>query len=103
MQHIELAAFNLRQGAAFTTENAASTYVVTQVLYRHANTERIGVLVRILGEWVTTADGETKVPVYDTFSFHYCDEVFLLGLVVNEDSWDDFDFGQFEPVTSRVG
>jgi hypothetical protein len=104
---VPISAFNLIEGAAFRqnrddgSTQAYRTYVVTKVLYRSNNAERVGILARVLGEWEQnqlddgTYVGE-KVAKYDTFSFDFCDTVRLVGLSVNPDSWDDLDVGQVD-------
>lgn len=97
---VNIGAYNLIEGAAFREESTkevtnSDVHVVVSVLYRSHNAERIGVLTRVLNEWEDVQD-PNKVPVYDTFSFHFADTVQLVGLCVNRDSWDDMDFGQVD-------
>lgn len=91
-------AFNLIVGAAFRMEGDASRgYVVTHVLYRHAGTERIGIVCRVIGIYLRpkyNEDSNEGVGKYETFSLDFCDTVQLIGLSVNPDSWDDIDIGQ---------
>jgi hypothetical protein len=96
---VKLVAFNLIVGAAFSrhvadTGQLGVIEVVTKVLYRSANAERIGVLTRVLDNYLSDDLHSEKVPLYDTHSFGYCDTVHLVGLCVNADSWDDDNIGQ---------
>lgn len=95
---IKLSAFNLGVGAAFKKyEDSDEIYVVTHVLYRHHNSERIGVTTRSLTAFVQGDGGETtEVPQYDAPSFHFADPVWLVGLVVNPDTWSDEDTGNWD-------
>jgi len=91
---VKIAAYNLGVGAVFaTSESSDDLHCVTQVLYRHTGSERIGLVVREV-----LADRNEKdvapVPNYDAPSFDFEDEVWLVGMIVNPDTWDDDDFGQ---------
>lgn len=92
---VPIGAHNLIEGAAFREPDQPEVHVVVSVLYRNYSAERVGVLTRVLNEWEDASDSN-KVPVYDTFSFHFADPIHLVGLVVNRDSWDDMDFGQLD-------
>lgn len=98
MKAVPIAAYNLVPGAAFTLSEPSEDYdqirdrkveVVTSILYRHSNSERVGVVTRKVDHFV---DGDGPA-VYDTHSFHYEDKVWLVGLCINPDTWDDNDFG----------
>ena len=104
---LRLVAFNLRKGAAFMVHNpltprvdevtrkrdlAHKVLVVTEILHRHPSTETISVACRIIGSYAAPGR-EDSPPVYVIETFDYNDTVFLVGLVVNEDSWDDDNLG----------
>lgn len=95
LETVPLSAFNLIEGAAFQLGGNSQVFIVTKILYRHSGAERIGVLVRVLDEWVPShVAAKEKVGKYNTFSFDFCDVIHLVGLCVNPDSWDDLDIGQ---------
>lgn len=108
---VPLNAYNLIPGAAFREPktSASKVFIVTQVLYRHAGSERIGLLCRVRDEYITArfpqvtddtkALGREAVGRYETFSLDFCDEVLLVGLSVNPDTWDDTDIGQEADLT----
>jgi hypothetical protein len=95
---VPISAFNLIPGAVYTersnAEQAMPRLVVTRVLYRHDNSERIGVTVRNLDVRHAKASEDSDPPLYEAPSYHYVDTVYLIGLSVNPDSWDDDDIGQ---------
>jgi hypothetical protein len=95
---VPISAFNLMPGAVYTEKSNAEDpkprLVVTSVLYRHTSSERIGVTVRHLDVRDARASEDTDPPLYEAPSYHFVDTVYLIGLCVNPDSWDDDDIGQ---------
>lgn len=111
MQSIKMRAYNLRAGACFmlhepSLERAdevtrsrgmqSQKLVVTKVLYRHTDSELICVLVRRLDGAESISFATEIPPMYLTEQFDFNDSVWLLGLVVNEDGWDDADYGTLD-------
>lgn len=98
MQSVPIPAFNLMVGAVYAERSGMLSeqpkLVVTQVLYRHDNSERIGLVVRNLDVRHADAADMTDPPLYEAPSYDFNKEVYLVGLCVNPDTWDERDFGQ---------
>lgn len=78
---MKLRAFNLLPGAAILAGDDRA--VVVEVADRDADREVITVELRF----------ESLLDTTSLASFGYCEQVELIGLVVNEDDEDDWDFG----------
>ena len=88
---IELRAYNLVAGAAFTgPPSAEGVWVVIDVLERNHVTEKVLITIR-------RADIEREsfreIPDIETITVDFNDQVTLVGLVVNERDLDDNDWG----------
>jgi len=95
---VPVSAFNLIVGAVYTersnAQNGQPRLVVTHILYRHDNSERIGLTVRHLDVRHVQMTDAGDPPLYESPSYDFGKTVYLVGLSVHPDSWDDDDTGQ---------
>lgn len=87
---LQLRAFNLLRGAAILNTDDGSVWVVMEDPARYPEVEMIRVLAR-RADIPRESPRDTVEAKY--MHFDYCDEVILVGLVVNESDLDDNDWG----------
>lgn len=87
MNFVALRAFNLIPGAVFDRVDFDGGARVVREVFRNADDERVLVNTRLLHN---LPDGTNKI---ETFNFDYCENIDLIGLVVNIADNEDEDNG----------